>query len=82
MKKLLIIFLLAPAFYSCAKKHAMACPSYWNNEGGETRGTPLEKGADGKVQPEGGSVRKNKNGIVKKKQSPTMNHNAYRGKKH
>lgn len=68
------------AFASCSSSNKIPCPSYWNGEGGDTRGTPLEKGADGKVAPEGASVRKSSNGIVKKKKSKKMNANYYRGK--
>jgi hypothetical protein len=77
----LAIIILPFTLFSCKKEHAIACPSYWNGEGGDTRGTPLEKGADGKVAPEGASVRKSDNGIVQKKRDKHMNANYYRGKK-
>ena len=66
---------------SCSSSNRIPCPSYWNGEGGDTRGTPLEKGADGKVAPEGASVKKSGNGIVKKKKDKRLNANYYRGKK-
>jgi hypothetical protein len=79
---LTLSFLLVTfTFSACKKDHAIACPSYWNGEGGDTRGTPLEKGADGKIAPEGANVRKSGNGIVQKKKDKHMNANYYRGKK-
>jgi hypothetical protein len=78
--KIAIAISLAGLF-SCSKSHAIACPSYWNEVGGDTRGTPLEKGADGKVAPEGANVKKSGNGIVRKKKDKKMNANYYRGKK-
>lgn len=85
MKVLKFIFniaILSLLFWgsSCKRNHAIACPSYWNGDGGDTRGTPLTKDGEGKVAPEGASVRKSGNGIVKKKKNKNMNANSYRGK--
>ena len=84
MKKTITFIILSliavSIFSSCGKSNKIPCPSYWSSEDGDTRGTPLKEGEDGKMAPEGANVRKSNNGLVKKKKSKKMNANYYRGK--
>lgn len=81
LKYILIAFGITLLVSSCGRSNKIPCPSYWDAKDGETRGTALQKGEDGKVAPEGASVRKSDNGIVRKKRDKRLTNDYYRGKK-
>ncbi len=87
----LVLILIGIIFcsQSCKSKSSVSCPSYWDGDAKqqETRGTNMEKDADGNVVPKDAlpsksPVKKDLNtGLVSKKKDRRMNAGYYRGKK-
>lgn len=74
---------------SCKSRSAVSCPSYWDGDKKqqETRGTNMEKDADGNMVPKDALPTKSpvkkdvSTGLVSKKKDRRMNAGYYRGKK-